>query len=123
MSIADEHKKPTETDEVPTWDTVLKEYEFELCGDSFPYKKEVLFYFQERDSFGRKKWGIPLQPYNGQDPLVEAMQESSDKIAYLRNAYEQSYDEKERLNLWNIYYSELISFENIYMVYRERNKI
>lgn len=38
----------------------------------------------ERDSFGRKKYGTPLQPNNGRDTLVDAYQEALDLVVYLR---------------------------------------
>lgn len=38
------------------------------------------------DKFGRRKYGTPLQPFNGRDPLVDAYQEVLDLAVYLRQA-------------------------------------
>ncbi|MHC5543502.1 hypothetical protein ACYOEI_35205 [Singulisphaera rosea] len=43
----------------------------------------------ERDEGGRKKYGTPLQPFNGRDPIVDAYQEGLDQVVYLRQAIEE----------------------------------
>lgn len=42
-----------------------------------------------RDSFGRKKYGTPLQPLNGRDSLKDAYEEVLDLAVYLRNLIEE----------------------------------
>lgn len=39
-----------------------------------------------RDEEGRRKYGVPLQPHNGRDVLVDAYQEALDLCVYLRQA-------------------------------------
>lgn len=39
-----------------------------------------------RDAEGRRKYGTPLQPFNGRDALVDAYQEALDLVVYLRQA-------------------------------------
>ena len=39
-----------------------------------------------RDAEGRRKYGVPLQPHNGRDVLVDAYQEALDLCVYLRQA-------------------------------------
>jgi hypothetical protein len=39
-----------------------------------------------RDREGRRKYGTPLQPFNGRDALVDAYQEALDLAVYLRQA-------------------------------------
>lgn len=46
----------------------------------------VMADMQARDSEGRRKYGTPLQPHNGRDPLVDAYQEALDLVVYLRQA-------------------------------------
>ena len=46
----------------------------------------VMADMQARDAFGRSKYGIPLQPFNGRDALVDAYQEALDLCVYLRQA-------------------------------------
>lgn len=41
---------------------------------------------QARDAEGRRKYGVPLQPFNGRDSLVDAYQEALDLVVYLRQA-------------------------------------
>ena len=41
---------------------------------------------QARDQLGRRKYGVPLQPYNGRDALKDAYQEALDLCVYLRQA-------------------------------------
>lgn len=38
----------------------------------------------ERDMDGRKKYGVPLQPFNGRDALLDAYKEALDQCVYLR---------------------------------------
>ena len=55
----------------------------------------VIADMRERDNIGRTKYGTPLQPHNGRDPLVDAYQESLDQTVYLRQAlYERGYTGK-----------------------------
>lgn len=44
---------------------------------------------EERHAFGRAKYGTPLQVENGRDPLVDALQEALDCMAYTRQHYER----------------------------------
>lgn len=39
-----------------------------------------------RDAEGRRKYGVPLQPFNGRDVLIDAYQEALDLCVYLRQA-------------------------------------
>lgn len=43
----------------------------------------------ERDGVGRKRYGTPLQPFNGRDALVDAYQEALDLVVYLRQGLEE----------------------------------
>ena len=45
---------------------------------------------QERDLFGRQKYGVPLQAANGRDMLVDAVQEALDLTVYLRGLLEET---------------------------------
>lgn len=46
----------------------------------------VMTDMRARDAEGRRKYGVPLQPHNGRDPLVDAYQEALDQAVYLRQA-------------------------------------
>jgi hypothetical protein len=50
----------------------------------------VLQDMKERNEEGIAKYGVPLQPFNGRNALVDAYQEALDLCVYLRQAiYEQ----------------------------------
>jgi hypothetical protein len=46
----------------------------------------VIADMQERDQVGRQRYGTPLQPHNGRDPLIDAYQELLDAAVYIRQA-------------------------------------
>lgn len=54
-----------------------------------PVWRLVISDMQERDAAGRKKYGTPLQPFNGRDALVDAYQEALDLVVYLRQEMEE----------------------------------
>ena len=41
---------------------------------------------QARDQLGRERYGVPLQPGNGRDALVDAYHEALDGLAYSKQA-------------------------------------
>lgn len=49
----------------------------------------VIADMRERDRVGRERYGMPLQPHNGRDALVDAYQEALDLCAYIRQASEE----------------------------------
>lgn len=56
-----------------------------------PNKLEPVWYLvikdmNKRNEFGRKKYGTPLQPFNGRDVLKDAYEEALDLVVYLRQA-------------------------------------
>jgi hypothetical protein len=53
----------------------------------------VIVDFKERMEMGIEKYGIPLQPNNGRDPLIDAFQEAMDLVLYLRQAIFEKYGE------------------------------
>ena len=40
--------------------------------------------FADRDAEGRRKYGVPLQPFNGRSAVVDAYQEALDLVVYLK---------------------------------------
>lgn len=41
---------------------------------------------EARDRVGRARYSVPLQPFNGRDPLRDAYEEALDQVVYLRQA-------------------------------------
>ena len=49
----------------------------------------------QRNEFGRKKYGTPLKAFNGRDVLKDAYEEALDLVVYLRQAiYERDNENK-----------------------------
>lgn len=67
INVIDPQPAPVANNNPAVWDLVL--------GD-----------MAERDQSGRKKYGTPLQPFNGRDALVDGYQEALDLVVYLRQA-------------------------------------
>lgn len=51
--------------------------------------KLVINDMDTRRRAGIKKYGTPVQPFNGRDPLIDAYQEVLDTAVYLRQAIEE----------------------------------
>ena len=65
MSLVTPEPAPQQNDKPALWDLVVVD-------------------MRARDSFGRDKYGTPLQAGNGRDALVDAYQEILDAAVYLR---------------------------------------
>ncbi len=50
---------------------------------------EVMKDMEKRRKHGIEKYGVPVQPFNGRDPLIDAYQEALDLCVYLRQAIEE----------------------------------
>jgi len=50
---------------------------------------KVIKDMEARDKFGRNKYGTPLQPLNGRDPLQDAYEEVLDMSVYMKQAKEE----------------------------------
>lgn len=48
---------------------------------------------KERMEMGIEKYGMPLQPENGRDPLIDAYQEIMDLALYMRQMIYEKYGE------------------------------
>lgn len=57
----------------------------------------VMADMRARDQEGRRKYGVPLQPFNGRDTLVDAYQESLDLAVYVRSKIEEQLWERKML--------------------------
>ncbi len=49
----------------------------------------VIADMKARRLHGIEEYGVPVQPHNGRDPLVDAYQEALDMCVYLRQAIEE----------------------------------
>lgn len=51
-----------------------------------PVWEAVIAEMHARDKLGRKRYGTPLQPFNGRDALRDAFEEALDLVVYLKQA-------------------------------------
>ena len=58
---------PIKNNQTPVWELVIED-------------------MKSRDSFGREKYGTPLQTFNGRNPLQDAYEEILDAAVYLKQA-------------------------------------
>ena len=59
-------------------------------NDGVPICELVIADMHERDRIGRKRYGTPLQAFNGCDALQDAYEEALDLAMYLRQAIEEA---------------------------------
>ena len=74
-----EQPDPIKNNYPPMWDLVIKD-------------------MKDRDEVGRERYGVPLQPFNGRDMLVDAYLEVLDLAVYLRTAIFEQQQYKEELS-------------------------
>lgn len=55
-----------------------------IVNDTKPIWELVVFDMVERDIVGRRRYGTPLQAFNGRSALNDAYQEALDLVVYLR---------------------------------------
>ena len=96
-----EQPMPQQNSNAPIWDLVIKDLH-EQARKREKDKQLVLdLVFDDmtsRDQVGRKRYGTPLQGFNGRDMLQDAYEEALDLCVYLRGAiYERDMlDEQNR---------------------------
>lgn len=94
-SLVTEPPPPKANGHPPSWYLVI----VEAGGmDPSPVRELVVADMRARDDEGRRKYGVPLQPFNGRDSLVDAYQEALDLSVYLRNLQVEQ-DDSERVRL------------------------
>lgn len=65
-----------------------------IVNDNYPVWELVKQDMAKRNEFGIKKYGTPLQGFNGRDALKDAYEEALDLCVYLRTAiFERDYME------------------------------
>jgi len=64
-----------------------------ITNDLPAINKLVIADLEERMEMGIEKYGCPLQPNNGRDPLIDAYQEAMDLVLYLRQAIFEKHGE------------------------------
>jgi len=101
----------------PIWESVAISYR--KRGNGFPYREEIIKDFRERDDFGRSKYGVPLQPFNGRNAVIDLRQEIQDGIAYSYQAWEECKDQIKKSNFWDIHLSLITMYENLILIEKQ----
>jgi hypothetical protein len=70
MTVNKEEKAPVPNDSTPIWNLVVQD-------------------MQERNEVGKKKYGTPLQAFNGRNALIDLYQELLDAVVYVRQHLEE----------------------------------
>lgn len=113
QSVANTYEPvPIKNDNEPIWEQVIKDYD-KFTEDHF-YKEEIFELMIERDQFGRKKHGVPLQAFNGRNPIRDLMQEMLDSSVYCKQAIQEGYDVDN--NLQDVYEQLFRDIEIVYML-------
>lgn len=71
------------------WPLVIEDVEDSSDADIALIRRLLIQDMKERDQVGRARYGVPLQPFNGRDMLLDAYQEALDLCVYLRAAVEE----------------------------------
>jgi hypothetical protein len=98
----------------PVWESVISAYL--KRSKHFPYYKEVIKDFKERDEFGRSRYGVPLQPFNGRNAKSDLAQEIQDGIAYSYQAWEECREPLKKRNFWDIHLSLVTMYETLVLI-------
>lgn len=82
---ATEQPAPVSNNHPAVWEVVIEDITVRkfIQGDD-RVVSAILKDMQDRDAWGRSKYKVPLQPFNGRDALVDMYQEFLDAIAYTK---------------------------------------
>lgn len=77
---ATEQPNPSHNDKPAMWELVIEDTKNSFPDDAV--RAAIVKDMTDRDTWGRTKYGTPLQPYNGRDALVDFYQELLDGVVY-----------------------------------------
>ena len=104
---------PTPNDKPALWPMVIEDVKNLYPNEPEVYASiEIRADMAARDQFGRKKYGVPLQPNNGRDPLKDAYEELLDAAVYLKQTIVEKSERKPTVGSRS--YSDLIALEKLY---------
>jgi hypothetical protein len=101
----------------PIWESVISAYL--KRSKQFPYYKEIVKDFKERDEFGRSKHKVPLQPFNGRNAVNDTKQEIMDAAAYSYQMWEECQDSLKKSSFWDIHLSLVTMYENLVLIEKQ----
>lgn len=84
----DKEPVPIPNNSPPTWEKVIAKYH----KRNHCYVNIIENLMLERNKIGEEKYGTVLQPNNGRDSLIDAVQECLDMIVYIENAVDEGKD-------------------------------
>lgn len=95
--LIQEQKEPKKNDGESVWKLVRLDVESNFGAGHRSLLKDMI----DREELGIKKYGTPVQAFNGRDCLIDAYQEMLDCLVYLRQKLEEFNIEKTPLHLTN----------------------
>ena len=118
MSIANEYEPdPVKNLTTPLWECVSSNYTKD--NRHFPYWREVYQDFKERDEFGKLKYGVSLQAFNGRNPKADLRQEVLDSIVYSYQCYIECEDPIKKSNYKTTHQTLITMYENLVLIEKE----
>jgi hypothetical protein len=90
-----EQNEPQPNGTRPVWEMVMEDFERLTPSDSVT--DSVLDDMRDRNEEGRRKYGTPLQCFNGRNALVDLYQELLDAAVYTRQELEENEQEERSL--------------------------
>ena len=94
--LIQEQAEPKKNDGESVWKLVMLDV-VSFSSESTSLLKDM----RDREELGIKKYGTPVQAFNGRDCLIDAYQEMLDCVVYLRQKLEEFRLEKVPLQLTN----------------------
>ena len=84
---ATEQPQPILNEQPAVWQVVIQDVNEWWSSTNAPevsIRSALIQDMTDRDNFGREKYKVPLQPFNGRDALVDLYQEFLDATVYTR---------------------------------------
>lgn len=87
MNASTPQPAPKNDDTSPeVWTEIIRDIDRAMASEQDLLRRGVLRLLrkdcEERDAFGRQKYGVPLRAANGRDPMLDCYQELLDAAAY-----------------------------------------
>lgn len=81
--------EPIGNNSQPSWDLVIEDYR---SKNKHSFVENIVELMKMRNEIGIKRYGVPLQPYNGRDSVIDAIDEATDLTVYLKNCQREGYE-------------------------------
>lgn len=91
---ATEQPDPIANERPAIWELVIGDFNIDPIDETAAKVQALILRDMfDRDAWGRSKYKVPLQPFNGRDALVDLYQEILDAIVYTKQYLYETNDE------------------------------